>query len=74
MTKRLRPRATAVVVRDDRLLLVSDRAGIFMLPGGGVEPGERPEAAAARSCTRRRASRPSERNTCSRGTAAPTGT
>ena len=51
MTKRLRQRATAVVVRDDRVLLVllvSDAAGIFMLPGGGVEPGERPEAAAAR--------------------------
>lgn len=48
MTRPLRPRATAVVVRDDRVLLVSDGAGIFMLPGGGIEPGERPEAAAAR--------------------------
>ena len=44
----LRPRATAVVVRDDRVLLVSDKAGMFMLPGGGLEHGERPEAAAAR--------------------------
>ena len=51
MTKRLRQRATAVVFRDDRVLLVllvSDADGIFMLPGGGVEPGERPEAAVAR--------------------------
>ena len=48
MTKRLRPRASVVVVRNDRLLLVSDEDGIFMLPGGGVEPGERPEAAAVR--------------------------
>jgi 8-oxo-dGTP pyrophosphatase MutT (NUDIX family) len=51
MTKRLRQRATAVVVRNDRVLLVllvSDAAGIFMLPGGGVEPGERPEAAVVR--------------------------
>ena len=51
MTKRLRQRATAVVVRDGRVLLVllvSDADGIFMLPGGGVEPGERPEAAVVR--------------------------
>ena len=48
MTKPLRPRATAVVVRDDRVLLVGDQVGMFMLPGGGIEPGERPEEAAVR--------------------------
>ena len=48
MTHRLRQRATAVVVRQGEVLLVSDNAGWFMLPGGRIEPGERPEEAAIR--------------------------
>ena len=39
------------MVRDGLVLLVSlvsEPGEIFMLPGGGIEPGERPEAAAAR--------------------------
>ena len=48
MTKGLRERATAVVVRDGRVLLVRGRAEEFMMPGGGIEPGETPMAAAVR--------------------------
>lgn len=48
MTKGLRERATAVVVRDGRVLLVRGRAEEFMMPGGGIEPGEAPMAAAVR--------------------------
>ncbi len=45
----LRDRATAVVHRDGRLLLVRDRGfRHFSLPGGGVRLGERPIDAAVR--------------------------
>lgn len=37
-----------VVIRDGRLLLVTDETGIYSLPGGGIEPGEQPGAAAVR--------------------------
>ncbi len=50
-----RPRAAAIVAATDgrgRVLLVRQRAGAFagawLLPGGGVEPGEDPLAAATR--------------------------
>jgi len=44
-----RRRATAVVTRDGRLLVVRDRGfRHFSLPGGGVRNGEQPEVAAAR--------------------------
>ena len=48
MTKGLRERATAVVVRDGKVLLVRGRAEEFMMPGGGIEPGETPMVAAVR--------------------------
>ena len=48
MTASLRDRATCVVTRDGKLLLVADSKSIFMLPGGGVDPGETIEIAAAR--------------------------
>ena len=44
----LRQRATVVVMRSANVLLVSDQNGVFGLPGGGVEPGERPMDAAVR--------------------------
>ena len=47
MTKGLRERATTVVIRNGRVLLVRGR-GSFMMPGGGIEPGETPMAAAVR--------------------------
>lgn len=44
--------SVAAAIRDDagRLLLVRHVEGRWMLPGGGVEPGERPAEAAAREC------------------------
>lgn len=48
-TGRTRNRATAVVFRDDKVLLVnSGRRPEFMMPGGLIEPGESPESAAVR--------------------------
>jgi 8-oxo-dGTP diphosphatase len=35
-------------MREGRLLLVADSESVFMLPGGGVDPGETIEAAAVR--------------------------
>lgn len=44
-----RRRATVLVARDGAVLLVRDRGrSTYMLPGGGVERGETPSAAAAR--------------------------
>ena len=44
-----RQRATAIVVRDGRVLLVRDKGrSPFMLPGGGIDDGELPEDAVAR--------------------------
>ena len=50
MTKDLRERATAVVIRNGRVLLVRGRgrAEEFMMPGGGIDPGETPMSAAVR--------------------------
>jgi ADP-ribose pyrophosphatase YjhB (NUDIX family) len=49
MQRRLRRRATAVVSRDGRVLLVRHRwQRHFSLPGGGVRVGESVEDAAAR--------------------------
>ena len=51
MTDTLRERATAVVIRDNKVLLVRNSSGQFsefMMPGGGIEPGESPMSAAAR--------------------------
>ena len=48
MSRRLRQRATVVLVRNGRVLLVGDETGKFLLPGGGIEPGEQPMAAAVR--------------------------
>lgn len=46
---RLRPRATAVVVRNGKVLLARNRGQrLFALPGGGIRNGESVEAAAAR--------------------------
>lgn len=46
---RTRNRATAVVIRDGKVLLVnSGRRPEFMMPGGLIEPGESPESAAVR--------------------------
>ena len=44
----LRDRATAVVIRDGKVLLVLGRGPVYMMPGGGVEPGESPAEAAKR--------------------------
>jgi 8-oxo-dGTP diphosphatase len=43
-----RPRVTAAVVRDGRILMARYNDQFWTLPGGGVEPGEDPEAAAVR--------------------------
>jgi ADP-ribose pyrophosphatase YjhB (NUDIX family) len=43
-----RQRATVIVERDDALVLVQTRQGLWLLPGGGVTRGELPIAAAAR--------------------------
>ena len=48
MAGTLRERATAVVIRDGNVLLVRGRAAEYMMPGGGIEPGESPLSAAAR--------------------------
>ena len=51
MTGSLKERATAVVIRDDKVLLVRHSSGgfsEFAMPGGGIEPGESPMSAAAR--------------------------
>ena len=48
MSPALRQRATCVLVRDGKLLLVADRSLRYMLPGGGVDPGETIQAAAER--------------------------
>ena len=45
---RLRDRATAVVIRDDKVLLVLGPGPVYMMPGGGIEPGESPAEAAGR--------------------------
>lgn len=48
-TKRLRRRATAVVVRDGKVLLVKDRGqSHYSLPGGGIRKREPVVAAASR--------------------------
>ena len=48
LTDRLRQRATVVLIRNERVLLVSDESGTFSMPGGGIEPGEQPVEAAVR--------------------------
>lgn len=48
MSDDLRDRATCVLMRDGKLLLVADRVLTYLLPGGGVDPGETIEAAARR--------------------------
>ncbi len=45
---RLRDRATVVVMRDGKVLLVFGRNPVYMMPGGGIEQGESAEEAAAR--------------------------
>ncbi len=47
--RRIRRRATAIVVRDRKALLLREPQDIeFHLPGGGIERGELPISAAAR--------------------------
>ena len=49
MTQTPRQRATAIVTRDGRVLLVRDKwRPAFMLPGGGIDEGEAPEVAVVR--------------------------
>ena len=49
MTETPRQRATAIVRRDDCVLLVRDEGRTpFMLPGGGIYDGESPETAVVR--------------------------
>ena len=49
MSENPRQRATAIVARDGRVLVVRDKfRPAFMLPGGGIDEGESPEAAVAR--------------------------
>ncbi len=45
---RKRPRATVIVRVQGAILLAGDKSGLVLLPGGGVDPGELPIAAAAR--------------------------
>lgn len=48
MTDNIRKRATAIIIRDGNILLVrrvKDGKEYYILPGGGVEPGETVEAA-----------------------------
>ena len=46
--QQLRERATVVVSRAGRVLLVRDVDPKFSMPGGGIEPGESPADAAVR--------------------------
>ena len=46
--RQLRERATVVVYRAGRVLLVRDVDPEFSMPGGGIEPGESPAVAAER--------------------------
>ena len=51
MTGSLKERATAVVIKDGKVLLVRHSSGgfsEFAMPGGGIEPGESPMSAAVR--------------------------
>ena len=48
MADDLRERATAVVIRGGRVLLVRGRGKTLHMPGGGIEPGESPKSAAVR--------------------------
>lgn len=48
MSDDLRLRATCVLMRDGKLLLVADRTLTYLLPGGGVDSCETIEAAARR--------------------------
>jgi 8-oxo-dGTP pyrophosphatase MutT (NUDIX family) len=48
INKGKRTRATVVVKVDDAILLTKNRNGLVLLPGGGVNRGEPPIAAAAR--------------------------
>lgn len=49
MNETPRQRATAIIVRDGRILVVRDKfRPAFMLPGGGIDEGESPETAVAR--------------------------
>ena len=48
MGESLRERATVAVVKDGRALVVRQSDPKFMMPGGGVEPGESPREAAVR--------------------------
>lgn len=43
-----RPRATVIVLKEEGVLLAGDASGLVLLPGGGVDHGELPIAAAAR--------------------------
>lgn len=43
-----RPRATVIVRMQKGILLAADESGLVLLPGGGVDQGELPIAAAAR--------------------------
>jgi ADP-ribose pyrophosphatase YjhB (NUDIX family) len=51
---KVRLRVAAVIIRDGRLLAVEHEKGgrsYWLLPGGGVEPGERLTAALVRECS-----------------------
>ena len=48
MTGNLRDRATVVVTRNNSVLLVQGTSGKFVMPGGGIDLGEQPAAAAVR--------------------------
>ncbi len=48
MTGHLRDRATVVLTRDNTVLLVRGHSGKFVMPGGGIDLGEEPSAAAVR--------------------------
>ena len=43
-----RPRTTVIVRMEEGVLLAGDQSGLVLLPGGGVDHGELPIAAAAR--------------------------
>lgn len=43
-----RQRATIIVEVDQRILLVENRGGLVLLPGGGINPDESRQQAAAR--------------------------